>query len=117
MTSLFPARVVTSGNYNFNPTNASITLLAYARIGIHRTEILTEHIQNALAELNTLFSRMNNLGPNLWTVDLQSIPLIQGQATYQVPAETIQILDAFIRTTAGTQTTDRILYPLSRTEY
>jgi hypothetical protein len=55
------------------------------------------------------------MGPNLWTVDLQSIPLVQAAATYSVPAETIQILDVFIR--YGSPSTDRILYPLSRTEY
>lgn len=66
-------------------------------------------------ELNTLFSRLNNMGPNLWTVDLQSIPLVQGSATYSVPAETIQILDVYIR--YGSPSIDRILYGLSRTEY
>jgi hypothetical protein len=115
--TLFPSVVQTSGNYNFNPSNNEIIAHGFARIGIKRTEILTDHIQNAVMELNALFTRFNNLGPNLWTVDLQSIPLVQGAATYSILAETIQILDVFIRTTAGTQTTDRILYPLSRTEY
>jgi len=115
--TFFPTSVVTSGQYNFNPSNNEIIAHSFARIGVKRTEILTDHIQNAVMELNALFTRFNNLGPNLWTVDLQSIPLVQGSATYSIPAETIQILDVYIRTTAGTQTTDRILYPLSRTEY
>lgn len=112
---MFPTSVVTSQQYNFNPSNAEIIAQAFGRIGVRRTEILTQHIQDAVIELNILFSRMNNMGPNLWTVDLQSIPLIQGSATYSVPAETIQILDVFVR--FGTPATDRILYPLSRTEY
>jgi hypothetical protein len=115
--AFFPTAVQTSGTYNFNPSNNEIIAHAFARIGVRRTEILTDHIQNAVMELNTLFSRMNNVGPNLWTVDLQSIPLVQGQATYSILAETIQILDVFIRTGTGTAITDRILYPLSRTEY
>jgi hypothetical protein len=114
---LFPAQVVTSGQFNFNPSNNEIIAHAFARIGVRRTEILTDHIRNAVMELNALFSRMNNSGPNLWTVDLQSIPLIQGVATYSVPAETIQILDVFIRTGSGASTIDTIMYPLSRTEY
>lgn len=117
MTGMFPTQQVTSGQFNFNPSNNEIIAHAFARINVKRTEILTDHIQNAVMELNTLFSRMNNVGPNLWTVDLQSIPLIQGAATYSVPAETIQILDVFIRTSAGSQTIDTIMYPLSRTEY
>lgn len=112
---MFPAAVNTSKTYNFNPSNNEIIAQAFARIRIPRPEILTQHIQDAVMELNTLFSRLNNMGPNLWTVDLQSIPLIQGSATYTVPAETIMVLDVFIR--YGSPTTDRILYPISRSEY
>lgn len=112
---MFPSAQTTSKTYDFNPSNNEIIAQAFNRIGIRRTEILTQHIQDAVMELNTLFSRLNNMGPNLWTVDLQSIPLVQGSATYSVPAETIQILDVFIR--FGSPATDRILYGLSRTEY
>lgn len=112
---MFPSAVNTSKTYNFNPSNNEIIAQAFARIQVRRTEILSQHIQDAVMELNTLFSRLNNMGPNLWTVDLQSIPLIQGSATYSVPAETIQVLDVFIR--YGSPSTDRILYPISRTEY
>jgi hypothetical protein len=112
---MFPTAVNTSKSYDFNPSNAEIIAQAFTRIGIRRTSILTQHIQDAVMELNTLFSRLNNMGPNLWTVDLQSIPLVQGSATYSVPAETIQILDVYVR--FGSPSTDRILYGLSRTEY
>lgn len=112
---MFPTSVVTSQTYNFNPSNAEIIATAYSRIGVRRTSFVAQHIQDAVMELNTLFSRMNNTGPNLWTVDLQTIPLTQGTATYTVPAETIQILDVFIR--YGSPATDRLLYPISRTEY
>lgn len=112
---MFPTAVNTSKTYDFNPSNAEIVVAAFSRIRIKRAEILTQHIQDAILELNALFSSLNNMGPNLWTVDLQSIPLLQGSATYSVPAETIMVLDVFIR--YGTPSTDRILYPLSRTEY
>lgn len=112
---MFPTSVTTSQTYNFNPSNAEIISQAFSRIGIRRGEILTQHLQDAVMELNILFSRLNNQGPNLWTVDLQSIPLIQGIATYSVPDETIQVLDVFIR--FGNPSVDRILYALSRTEY
>lgn len=112
---MFPSAVVTSQTFNFNPSNNEIIAQAFARIGIRRTSILTQHIQDAVMGLNVLFSRMNNMGPNLWTVDLQSIPLLQGSATYSVPAETIQVLDVYIR--FGNPSVDRILYGLSRTEY
>ncbi len=112
---MFNPSVTTSGSYDFNPSNAEIIAQAFSRIGIRRTSILPQHVQDAVMELNTLFSRLNNMGPNLWTVDLQSIPLLQGSATYSVPAETIMVLDCYLR--YGNPPIDRILYPLSRTEY
>lgn len=112
---MFPTQVVTSETYDFNPSNAEIIAGAYARIGIRRTEITSPHIQDAVLELNTLFSRMNNMGPNLWTVNLEALPLTHGVATYSLPAETIMVLDVYIR--YGTPPVDRLLYSLSRTEY
>ncbi len=90
---------------------------AFNRIQMRPTEILTNHIQQATMELNLLLAKMSNLQPNLWTVDLQSLPLTQGTASYSVPAETVMITDAYIRTGSGTSTQDRIVWPLSRTEY
>jgi hypothetical protein len=43
-----------------------------------------------------MLSKFSNLQPNLWTVDLVSVPLIAGQAVYPVDPSTIQILDAYI---------------------
>ena len=114
---MFPSSAATSGTFLFNPSNNEIIAQAYSRIGLRRTEILTQHIQDAVMELNTLFSRMDNMGPNLWTVDLQTIALVQGTATYTVPTTTIQILDVYITTGSGTTALDRYLYSLSRTEY
>jgi hypothetical protein len=113
--TIFPTQVVTSGTYDFNPANSALIAQAFARIRVRRPEISTQQIQDGIVELNALFSMMNNEGPNLWTVDLQSIPLVEGSATYSVPSETIQILDVFIR--FGSPATDRILAPISRTEY
>jgi hypothetical protein len=61
----------------------------------------------------------SNQGVNLWQVNLVTIPLVQGTATYSVPASTVVILDAYVSTTYGGsgQTIDRIILPVSRTEY
>ena len=72
-------------------------------------------MQRAVMEMNLALVKFNNLQPNLWTVDLQSIPLVQGSATYSIPAETTMILDLFIR--YGSPAVDRYLQPVSRTEY
>lgn len=114
---MFPTQQVYSGSYNFAPGAGDIIVTAFQRIKVRPTEILTSHLQMAVAELNFLFAKMSNLQRNLWTVDLQSIPLQQGQATYSIPAETIMITDAYVRTGSGTSTIDRIIFPISETEY
>jgi hypothetical protein len=106
---------VTSGTYQFQPSLGEAVLNAYARIGVRRTEILQTHLADARMEANLLLARFADNQPNLWTVDLQSLPLIQGGATYTVPAETAMILDVYIR--YGNPTTDRAMYPISRSEY
>lgn len=105
-----------SGTYNFAPSGGEIIMNAYGRIGVRPSEILSYHIQTAVMELNLLLTRISNLQPNLWTVDLQALPLTQSQATYSLPAETVMITNAYVRT-GTTETTDKILWPLSQTEY
>jgi len=106
---------ITSGTYAFAPSLGETVLNAFARIGVRRTDILQTHLSDARMEANLLLAKIANLQPNLWTVDLQALPLLQGSATYTVPAETVMILDAYIR--YGNPVTDRSLYPMSRSEY
>lgn len=116
--AIFTEQVNYSKNFNFNPSGADVIAQAFSRIRIRRTSLEATHLQDAISELNLLQSSFSNMGPNLWTVDLQSIPLIQGVATYAIPTETIMILDAYVRLGANTTSlSDRILYPLSRSEY
>lgn len=105
---------LTSLEYNFAPGAGSIMLSAFARIGVRATEIEQSHMSDGIQELNFFLSKISNLQPNLWTVDLLSAPLTQGVSQYSVPAETIQILDAYIR---FNNSPDRVIWPISRTEY
>lgn len=73
-------------------------------------------MQDAYTEFNLMLSKFSNLQVNLWTVDLVSVPLVQGTATYAVDSSTIQILDAYI-SQGGSLTNDRLIFPVSRTEY
>ncbi|CAH1677847.1 hypothetical protein [Chelatococcus sp.] len=110
--------MTTSGTTSFNPPFSSLIHAAYSRCGIRRPQLLSEHIEDARNEANFLQVEFANRGPTLWTVDLVSVPLIPGIATYPVSPDTIQILDAYIRTSIGLATpTDRILTSVSRTEY
>ena len=106
---------VLSGTYNFSPGLGECVLNAFSRIGVRRTEILQTHMADARMEANLLLAKFGTKQPNLWGIDLQGVPLLQGQATYTVPTETVMILDAYIR--YGSPFVDRQVYPISRSEY
>lgn len=66
---------------------------------------------------NLLMSRWSADGIDLWAVDLQTVPLVQGTATYSVPSNTVAILDTYITVTNGSVSTNRIILPISRSDY
>lgn len=107
--------MTSSGTTAFNLSNASIAVAAYSRIQVRRTELLAQHMQDAFQEFNLLLASLSNSQVNLWTVDLVSVPLVAGTATYSVDASTIMILDAYLA--YGSPTTNRLIFPISRTEY
>jgi hypothetical protein len=115
----------TSGTYAFNPALGEIVLYAYNLVGVRNTAVLQEHMQTARMATNMMLSRWANQGVNLWAVDLVTVPLVQGQSTYPVvdpdtgsTTNTVVILDAYIQTDNGSgQPIDRLILPISRTEY
>jgi hypothetical protein len=106
-----------SNTYTFNPSLGEITLYAFNLCGIRGTAILQEHMESARMAANMMLGRWSSQGVNLWAVDLQTIPLVQGTATYSVLSNTVAMLDAYIVQTSGTSTTNRLILPISRTEY
>ena len=112
---MFPPGQQTSGTFNFSPSGAEFVLAAYGRIQIRPASLSQDQMFNARMAMNFILSEWSNSTPNLWEVDLQTIPLTQGVGTYSLPAATVMILDLYIST--GTPSLDRILWPVSRTEY
>ena len=92
-------------------------LYAYGLCGVRRTALTQQHFEDARIATNMLMMRWSADGVNLWQVDLQTITLVQGQATYPVPSNTIVILDGYYTINNGQQEIDRIMTPISRTEY
>lgn len=110
--------MTTSGTYNFDPSLGEMVLYAYNLIGIRNTSITQEHMEAARMASNMVLANWSNKGVNLWTVDLQTVPLNAGQATYTVPSNTVVMLDAYITVDNGnSQPIDRLILPISRTEY
>ena len=109
--------MATSGTYTFNPGLGELTLYAYNLIGIRNTALLQEHMEAARMASNMLCSRWSNMGVNLWAVDLVTTALVTDQATYAVDGNTVMILDAYVQNDDSGANIDRIIMPVSRTEY
>jgi len=109
--------MTTSGTYNFNPSLGEITLYAFNLCGLRNTSLLQEHMESARMAANMVAASFSNRGVNLWKVDLVTVPLVQGTSTYSVDPSTVMILDGYVTTGSGTTAIDRIIMPVSRTEY
>lgn len=109
--------MTTSGTYSYNPSIGEVVLYAFNLCQVRSTSIAQEHLNSARQAMNMMLSRWSNMGPDLWKVDTQTITLQAGVSTYSVPADTVMILDMYARTPSGTTNTDRIMMPVSRTEY
>lgn len=57
--------------------------------------------RTARRSLNLLTIEWSNRGINLWTIEQGQITMVTGQATYDLPVDTIDLLDQVIRTNAG----------------
>jgi hypothetical protein len=105
--------MATTGTYSFSPDLGSIFMEAFSRIGVKRPELTPQHLMDASLAANYQQIEWSNDGVLLWTVDLQTIPLVQGHATYTVPPNTVMILDLYI----NNGTSNRLIMPFSRTDY
>jgi len=109
--------MATSGTYTFNPSLGELVLYAFNLCGVRNTALLQEHFESARMASNLMLSRWSNQGVNLWKVDLVTTALTTGTSTYSVDADTVVILDAYVTTDQSGADIDRIIMPISRTEY
>jgi hypothetical protein len=83
----------------FNLNFAEIAEEAFERCG---KEMRTGYdLRTARRSLNLLTIEWANRGINLWTVEQGSIPLVYDQGAYDLPIDTIDLLDHIIRTDPG----------------
>ena len=92
-------------------------LYSYGMCGVRRAALTQSHFEDSRLATNYLMSRWSAKGVNLWQVDLICINLVKGQSTYQVPANTIVMLDMYVGFNSGSNERNRIILPVSRTEY
>jgi hypothetical protein len=90
---------VTTSTTDFNPTLNDIFEEAFERCG---REMRTGYdFRTARRSLNLLIAEWANRGINLWTIEQGSINLVQGQTTYDLPNDTVDLLEHVIRTNSG----------------
>ena len=95
--------MTTSGTSAFNLDLTEIVEEAFERVG---SELRTGYdLRTARRSLNLMFADWANRGINMWTFEQGSIPLVAGQATYDLPADTVDLLEHVIRTGAGSAST------------
>lgn len=109
--------MTTSGTYLFDPALSRLTIAAFARIGLRRTQIVVEHMSDAAFESNMLLCEWSNRQPNLWLSEMITQPLAAGLSTYVLEPQMVAIQIAYISTSNGGQATDRPLGPLTTVEY
>lgn len=95
--------MTTSGVANFSLDLTEIVEEAFERVG---GEMRTGYdLRTARRSLNLMFADWANRGINMWTFEQGSIPLVAGTATYDLPADTVDLLEHVIRTGAGSAST------------
>ena len=91
----------TSGSTGFNLDLTELVEEAFERVG---SEMRTGYdLKTARRSLNLLFADWANRGVNMWTFEQGTIDLVQGQNTYALPNDTVDLLEHVIRTQANQQ--------------
>jgi len=91
--------MTTSGTASFNLDLNEMVEEAFERAG---SQLRTGYdLRTARRSLNLLFADWANRGVNMWTFEQNTITLTQGQPTYALPDDTVDLLDHVIRTNAN----------------
>lgn len=108
--------MATSGTATFNLDIHEIIEEAYERAGLGRA-FSGNDFRTARRSLNLLAQDFSNRGINLWTVEEKTLALTSGTATYNLPADTVSVLDHSIREGTGTSQSDLSISRMSLGEY
>ena len=100
----------------FGPALGDLIIHAFGIAGVKRTALKVEHLMDAQRCANLLQASWAGKEVNLWTVDLQTIALVAGTATYNVDPTTVMIMATYI-TTGSSPPKDRIIISVDRDTY
>ena len=109
--------MATSGTVAFQPNVEEIISEAFERCGLDPQIQTGDRAVSARRSLNLLFSEWANRGINYWAVEQQTLTLVNGTTSYALPVGTIDIIDAVVRDSSGTDTSDQIINRVSIADY
>lgn len=95
--------MATSGTYAFELDFTELAEEAWERAG--REMRSGYDLRTARRSMNLLTIEFQNRGINMWTIEQGVLNLAQGTATYDLPADTIDLLEHVIRTGSGSYST------------
>jgi hypothetical protein len=96
--------MATTGTTNFDLDFTEIAEEAWQRAG--REMKSGYDLKMARRSMNLMLIEWQNRGINMWTVDEGTLPLVSGTDTYTLPADTIDLLEAIVRTGSGSSQND-----------
>ena len=95
--------MTTSGTTVFDMPVTEVCEEAWERAG---SELRSGYdMRTTRRSINIMMSEWANRGINLWTLDSGTIALVHGTATYNLPLDTIDLLEHVVRTNAGVEAT------------
>jgi hypothetical protein len=107
--------MTTSGTASFNLDISDLVEESFERCG---QELRTGYdLKTARRSLNLLTVEWSNRGINLWTIEQGVVPLVDGQSTYDLPTDTIDLLDMVVRDGTGQNQTDINISRISVSTY
>ena len=109
--------LTTTGTFDFAPSVGEVVLNALSRIQIRGPMVKAEMLQMANSEANLMQVEWSNRGPNLWTVDEQTVDTVPGYATYPVDPSTISVLEVTLGQGVAPYGPRILLTSISRTSY
>ena len=107
--TITPHVSTTAGVSTFNLDIAELIEEAYEQAGMEMRS--GYDLRTARRSLNLLALDWANRGYNLWMVEEGSITLTEGQATYDLPTDTIDLIEMVIRTSSSDLSIQRIGMP------
>ena len=95
--------MATSGTTAFNPDFTEIAEEAFERAG--REMRSGYDLRTARRSMNLMTIEWQNRGINMWTIDEGTINLVADTSEYNLPADTIDLMEQVIRTGSGSVST------------